>query len=368
MKAINIGNQFSIYDDSLKVHDKLPAQIYSVRFSQQSGFYLELHNDIEINETKIYGVHNAKTKKVINTFKLFNRNLGIILSGDKGIGKSLFAKLLSNEAVSQGYPVIIVDKFIPNIAAYLESIEQEVVILFDEFDKTFGNINTSENEPDAQASMLSLFDGLSTGKKMFVLTCNEIRSLNDYYVNRTGRFHYHFRFNYPDNEEIREYLTDKLDPKYYDEINKVIAFANKVKLNYDSLRSIAFELNLGENFENVIADLNIMKMANPRYDCTILFENGRTISSVNTLDLFANKNTIHFYTNDGEDVICYADFQTSDCTFDTVKMINVINGKDVKMSFCSGDWIQDEVIKYKDSPVCRIEFRIKETENFKYKL
>ena len=40
--------------------------------------------------------------------------------------------------------------------------------------------------------MLSLFDGLDNGKKLFVITCNEVERLNAYLLNRPGRFHYHF--------------------------------------------------------------------------------------------------------------------------------------------------------------------------------
>ena len=139
--------------------------------------------------------------------------------------------------------------------AVFESIEQEVVVLFDEFDKTFDGIKVSENSASAQASMLSLFDGMSTGKKLFVITCNSLSGMNEYLLNRPGRFHYHFRFNYPTADEIREYLQDKLDKQYWEEIDKVISFSQKVDLNYDCLRAIAFELNMGDKFENAIQDL-----------------------------------------------------------------------------------------------------------------
>ena len=95
MKVVQIDDTFRIYGDDLKSFDKLPAQTYSVRCSQNSGWYLEKHADIEIKETKIYGVHMEKVNKVLNAFNEFNKNLGVILSGNKGIGKSLFAKELS---------------------------------------------------------------------------------------------------------------------------------------------------------------------------------------------------------------------------------------------------------------------------------
>lgn len=86
MKAIKIGNRYEIYDNSLRTYDSLPAKVYTVCFDQMTGFYLNEHTDFNINE-KIYGVHLAKVDKVITSFGKFERSLGVILSGDKGIGK-----------------------------------------------------------------------------------------------------------------------------------------------------------------------------------------------------------------------------------------------------------------------------------------
>lgn len=129
------------------------------------------------------------------------------------------------------------------------------MILFDEYDKIF-----NDKKYNCQAEMLSLFDGVSAGKKLFVITCNEIQSLSQYLINRPGRFHYHFRFLYPTADEIRAYMEDKLDKQYYDEIENVIAFSVRMNLNYDCLRSIAFELNTGSKFQEAINDLNIIRI------------------------------------------------------------------------------------------------------------
>lgn len=285
MKAINIGMRYEIYDDSLKTFDRLPAKTYTVRFAQMTGFFLEERRDLDVGE-KIYGVHPEKVDKVLAAFGQFKRNLGVILSGNKGIGKSLFARLLSAKAVEIGLPVIIVEQYIPGIAAYIESIEQEVVVLFDEFDKTFGSARPVTNEIDPQSGMLSLFDGISHGKKLFIITCNELYRLNDYLVNRPGRFHYHFRFDYPTPAEIREYLNDKLGGQYQSEIEKVVTFSKKVNLNYDCLRAIAFELQCGDSFENAIQDLNIINTHDEIYSVTLHFVGGVTMSAKCQLDLF----------------------------------------------------------------------------------
>ena len=283
MKVINTGGEFKLYSDRMEVHNKLPAGYYSVAFHQMNGFSLFERSDIEVSESKIYGIHLSKVEKVLNSFKTFQRNLGVILSGDKGIGKSLFTKLLCQVAVKNDYPVIIVDHFIPGISSYIESIAQEIVVVFDEFDKTFKN---DRDDSNAQTAMLSLFDGMSSGKKMFVITCNGYSSLNEYLINRPGRFHYHFRFQYPSIDEIRTYLTDKLNKEYYGEIDKVIKFSTKIKLNYDCLRAIVFELNSGENFSSAISDLNITNTEKQVYTINLYMENGLVYNTRASIDMF----------------------------------------------------------------------------------
>lgn len=327
MRTIQIGNRFEIYDDNLQTHDCLPAKTYTVKFAKMTGFYLELHSPLSVNE-KVYGIHQQKVDKVLRAFSGFNRNLGVILSGNKGIGKSIFAKLLALQAVQRGIPVIIVERFIPGIASYLESIEQEVMVLFDEFDKTFSNIKAGENEPDPQAGLLSLFDGVATGKKLFVVTCNELYGLNDYLINRPGRFHYHFRFEYPSDSEIQEYLCDKLDRNYWSQIDAVIAFSRKVDLNYDCLRSIAFELNTGNDFADAIKDLNIINTHDMRYDISLHFENGTVLVDRNyEMDLFnsGDVETLWMKDNNGR-YIMQISFMPSDCVYDSTRGCSTLEG------------------------------------------
>lgn len=300
MRAISQGdNTYDIFDDSLRVYDRLPAQSYVVRFSERRGFYLSKYVDMDITESKVYGVHDAKVRKVLDSFREMNRSLGVILSGDKGIGKSLFAKMLANTAIQNGIPVIVVDTFISGIASYIESIEQEAMILFDEFDKTFGEVRAKDGESSPQTNLLTLFDGLSGGKKLFVVTCNELRRLNEYLINRPGRFHYHFHFEYPTAHEIRQYLEDKLRKDYYGEIDNVVAFSGRVSLNYDCLRSIAFELNHGLTFAEAIKDLNIINTENESYKVTLRYANGMVATAKKVcLDMFGGDDEVTIYLQD----------------------------------------------------------------------
>ena len=334
MKAISIGTRYEIHNDSLKAYDALPAKTYNVRFAQMSGFYLEERTDLAVQE-KVYGVHTEKVNKVLKAFALFQRNMGVILSGDKGIGKSLFARCLCEQAVAAGHPVIIIDQFVPGIAAYIESIEQEAVFLFDEFDKTFGEIRASDNEANPQSRLLSLFDGTAQGKKLFIITCNSLHRLNDYLINRPGRFHYHFRFDYPTPEEILAYLTDKLGSQYHAEIEKVILFSKKVSLNYDCLRAIAFELHLGEPFEKAILDLNIVNTNAEDYNITLHFKNGDTMVAKNEqLDLFDRDSETYVYLwDDKRKSGVNAVFNPSNCSYDPGRGALILPGEFITLSF-----------------------------------
>ena len=333
MKAIQNGNMFQIYDDGLKTYDALPADTYSVRFAKMTGFYLEKHLPLEIGE-KVYGVHEAKVAKVMHTFQVSDRNLGVILSGAKGIGKSIFAKMMGQACVAAGIPVIIVDHFYPGISAFLESIEQEVMVLFDEFDKTFGSIKTGDNEPDAQAGLLSLFDGMAAGKKLFVVTCNDLNGLNDFLVNRPGRFHYHLRFDYPNPAEIEEYLKDKLVTNQIPEISNVVAFAKRVPLNYDCLRAIATELNFGQTFKEAIGDLNIVNTSNQKYDLYLHYAGGETLANKNVcLDMFSTDEDELWLSNRRGECPVQVMFRPADFVYDAARGIMTLEASQFSLSY-----------------------------------
>lgn len=286
MKVIGYGSSYEIYENDLKTYDALPAQTYMVRFNPMSGFSLGRVDSFEQKEEKIYGNHEEKIEKVLRTFDLMERSLGIILSGEKGIGKSLFTQLLSFAAIKKGIPVIIVNRAYKGIATFIDSIDQEALILFDEFEKVFDPNSRNENS-ESQNDLLGLFDGMSQKKRMYAITVNNIHRVSEFMVNRPGRFHYHIRFDYPESEEIRTYLSDKVAVEYHAEIERVCIFARKIKLNYDCLRAIAFELNMGNSFEQAIGDLNILNIEGQIYDIELVFHDAPTVRvSGKTINLF----------------------------------------------------------------------------------
>ena len=341
MNIVNAGTKFQIFGEDLKTFKSLPAGSYEVCFNKMSGFYLVSHNDLVVNEDKIYGNHKQKVDKIMRAFHDANRNLGVILSGKKDIGKTLFARILAGEAAKENIPLIIVLEYTPGISSFISSIEQEVIVLFDEFEKTF----SATEQRDPQKEMLSLFDGIDNGKKLFVITCNEVNKLNSYLLNRPGRFHYHFTLTNPTPQEVREYLTDKLLPQYQDKIDQVVSFAMCADVTYDYLRAIAFELNHGYTFEETLMDLNISKEKPLYFIITVEFEDGTFVENPREcIDLYSSKITRVWFVEEKFGI----DFTPNDIKVNTVKNTMTLDVSKVKVVFDEFD--------FEDMPKEKVEF------------
>lgn len=359
MKVINYGSNYEIYANDLKTYDKLPAQTYKVRFNPMSGFSLAVADDFKLKESKVYGDRLVKIEKVLHTFKTINRSLGVILSGDKGIGKSLFTQILSQRAIEEGMPVILITEAYPGIAEFIDSIDQESLILFDEFEKVFNDRDGRES----QEKLLSLFDGLSQRKRIYALTVNNLNRVNDFMLNRPGRFHYHLRFDYPDADEIRTYLQDKLDKAYYGEIDSVVKFSRRIKLNYDCLRAIALELSFGISFGEAIADLNILNIENQYYTVTIQFEGGLQPVVINSLSLNLFEDRVSFGSRTKEDSIYFAvSFNSKDLQVGKDETIDIL-GKNVNVDVYLDD---EDDEKYNDLAIKSIMFKQAKTNTYGY--
>lgn len=334
MKAVSTDSRYIIYDDNLRVFDRLPAQSYKICCSRQQGFYLEKYIEPDAREEKIYGDHTAKVERVMKSFARSNRNFGVILSGAKGIGKTLFAKLLGVASIKGGLPLLVVDRYIPGIASYLESIDQECMVLFDEFDKTFGGVKQAEGEANPQTEMLALFDGVANGKKLFVVTCNETRNISDFLINRPGRFHYHFRFEYPTAEEIITYLKDKLPENQHQEIPNIVGFAGRVPLNYDCLRAIAFELTGGCTFKEAASVLNIVNMQKEYYNVVAIMKDGlKATCNKMSLDLFGDSTATCELRAPSVGNVFDASFEASSCVYDQERLVTIVDGRNVDITF-----------------------------------
>lgn len=322
MNIVSAGSRFMVYGEDVQTYKILPPGAYKVEFSKMTGFSLSVHNDLLVKE-KMYGTSYKKADKVMNTFNHLDRNMGVILSGPKGVGKTMFARRLAELGKEQGLPLILVDAPYPGIEDFIESIEQECIVLFDEFEKTFRKAKEEEGGP--QERLLSLFDGIDGGKKLYVITCNRVSGLNEYFLNRPGRFHYHFILSTPTGDEVREYMEDNLDGDARKYIDNIVTLSSMSAFTYDVLRAIAFELNLGNSLSETMMDLNIERERYLYLRFKIVFTNGvvATAKEGTEIDIFNNRYIsapwLYLEKNDivPKDLIrylnrCYLRFYTND--------------------------------------------------------
>ena len=284
---VETGSRIRVYDSSVKTHASLPLGTYRVHFDAKEGFSLLRTDDLAVGGERIYGQREVKVSKIFRSYERTDRSLGVMLSGDKGQGKSLFLRMVAREAVARGIPVILVTEDADGIADFLDSLE-ECLIIFDEFEKVFPNgRHLHHGEPNRQNQFLSLFDGMSSVKRIYCVTVNDVADVSRYIVNRPGRFHYHMRFDYPGPDEVRQYLSDQAPDAPASEVESAALFSRRVQLNYDHLRAIAFELNAPTaQFAEIVQDLNIKAVEPSLYRAEARFADGSSLAEETALNLF----------------------------------------------------------------------------------
>jgi hypothetical protein len=237
------GNQVNVFaDGAMSVHDKLVPAVYHVSFDQHKGFYLTRVSDKMELASKTYGMECGNTAhRIMNTFCdrcARNVNTGVLFSGEKGCGKTMTAKTVCNLAIDAGAATVVVNSYFSpsELSDFLKDIDDSCVILFDEFEKNFP-------KQELQASFLSLLDGVISGTKLFLFTCNNLSHLNVFLLNRPGRIYYHFKFHSLTESTLRGYCEDNLENKDY--LKDILYVRNVLgtHFTFDILQSIVEESN-----------------------------------------------------------------------------------------------------------------------------
>lgn len=280
---VQIGETYHTFPEGeVKIHNEFPVGTYKFNYNPLTGTSIEATHDLKVVEKKIYGTAERRVDKIVRKWGMMDRSLGVLLSGDKGMGKSLMANSVVERMMDEyKLPVFVVNSSFPGIVDYIEENIGEAVIVFDEFEKNF-KMNTGrhgDDTKDEQTQFLSLFDGTSVVKRMYILTVNDLNSVNEFIQNRPGRAHYHMNFTYPDPDAIAEYVRDKVKNVSEEDIQTIIRLSAFAKINYDHLRALTTEMidnPLNESVADLLQDLNIKNSGFNRIGVTITFED-RTI-------------------------------------------------------------------------------------------
>ncbi len=246
------GGEITIINfDSLQTIEKLdPTKCYLLNYNAMHGYYyLTVTENLEL-PPKVYG-DKSHLAKYIKKYNCIDRNMGVLLSGIKGDGKSVDAKILAIEAKQ---PIIIINSGYTD-QTFLEFASNPLfdncTFFVDEFEKVYASNNPEVNT----VNILKLLDGYSNNKNLFIFTSNEM-NISKYLINRPSRIRYIKEYKGLTIELISEIIKDKLTDKSLIE-NTIITLKEYPLITMDILMEIINDINdLNISCEEAIKDLN----------------------------------------------------------------------------------------------------------------
>lgn len=261
-KYIITNNQIRVAPDgAISVVDKIPTATYVVDQDPTTHEMFLVPMDNFTYSGKIYGDVMPVVDRIVNTYVDRKSNLGVLLSGIKGSGKSLTIKILSRRVMETlDVPTIVISRaFNSNqLARFLYTINMPCVVFFDEFDKNYSTMGTNgKSDTEYQHGLLDLLDGVFASDKLFIFCANKRYAINEYMQNRPGRIFYHFKYEPLTPEIVSEYLDDNLkNTEFKQEIMLYSKFIPA--LTFDILKAIVEESNrYNEPVHKFIDTLNI---------------------------------------------------------------------------------------------------------------
>ena len=230
--------------------DKLPTGNYLLKFDPNSGFYLERKPDFHI-PSKLYGdmsiVYRWKA-----AFEQTPKNLGILLTGYKGTGKTLTAEYLCHVMkvpvifISSPYSGPEFENFMCNPAL------SGSIVFIDEYEKYYNH------DHDNSEALLGLMDGVFNTHLLFLLTVNSYYEVSDKLKNRLSRVKYAKSYESLDESVVEDIIEDLLINKdFKKDLKETLDVVTK--LSMDILISLIKDVNFFNEAPSIcVKHLNIV--------------------------------------------------------------------------------------------------------------
>lgn len=234
-KIVEPASSTSVIEEGLKPH------VYSIGESLGNFYLIDEQEKFALPE-KIFNWNFHDYNYILHSIKASSGNIGVILNGVKGTGKTLMLKRLCNEL---DMPVIKVDAMpttdkTKEMMRWIDNkIKVSAIYVFDEFEKKF--------DQNSQKEMLSFFDGTSdaTIKRVFLITSNQF-NIDPNFISRPGRIRYTLTFdNIKDSKMVIEYFNYELPGLEQAQLDWIVKYVkSKECCTFDIFSKIAEEIRL----------------------------------------------------------------------------------------------------------------------------
>ncbi len=222
---IRRGDQMFIPSEEVKTADKVEPGLYSIRYSQNIGFYLFKENykydeiltlptdDVQqvVEEIDDFWTKGEKFKE----YGLAHKR-GILLHGKQGTGKSSLINLIVTSLINDLGGIVLTIKSRDDLSNYASFMPQyfkviepnrPVVTIIEDLDGLL------EYSSEAESMLLNMLDGLEQMEKtVYIATTNYPEKLKARILNRPSRFDIRVEIK-PPNAKVRKfYFLHKLKP------------------------------------------------------------------------------------------------------------------------------------------------------------
>jgi hypothetical protein len=214
--------------------DHIPQGVWELKLSMMGPYLQKVSDNFNFGH-KIYGLEEDFIKYTNDSFQLAEKNMGILLNGLKGCGKTVTAKIIANRCE---LPIIIINSDNIDSLNYFNDVTQSLCFMFDEFEKIIDHKDTARIAP-----LLSFVDGTITSAKHLMIFTSNDTNISEFFIDRPGRIRYIKNYGSLSIDTVKEIINDKLVyPQFKQEIIDWVMFFRF--LTIDILMSVINEVNI----------------------------------------------------------------------------------------------------------------------------
>jgi len=287
------GGRYYLTQPSVEM-EKLENAVYSVHQDDLGRLFLKKKQDTFTFDYKLYGLETNLVDRIIKTHEHTNGNVGVLLNGLRGTGKTITSKIICNRL---NQPVIVIGAHYGGVHLFINSIPQDVTVFIDEYEKIFGD----------SSDMLTIMDGAlnSQYRRVFLLTTNNLY-VDENLLQRPSRIRYLKKFEDLSPEIVEEIIDDVLIHKELK--SECLQFISTLEIiTIDIVKSVLSEVNIHAEAPSTFQDVYNVKKIKGKYDVEVQDTEGNFVTFkedqyVNRRPRYTDKNIDDWFQVGNDDV------------------------------------------------------------------